>query len=158
MKKQLIFALFAVVLIVPRGTLQAQEPEAPKFSGVIGIGVDTDSQFNPAAGAALVTSLADKTYSFSGFNVRGDVEKKPIVTVMQGLMYEALKHDRFTVYGNANGGVSQSDSATTGAFSAGGLVGYDLKPNLEMLIGFFGNINPSEPGQKFKVMAALRLK
>lgn len=152
----LFACLLANVLAMAQVTPVVEEPS--KFSGVVGVGLDTDTQFHPAAGAALITEVADKTLSFSGFNVRGDVDRKPIVTFMQGVMYEALKYQRFTLYGNANGGVSQSKSATTGMASFGGIVGYDLKPNLELIIGLLGNINPSEPDQKLKIMAAFRLK
>ena len=142
------------VLLLLAGSARAQGLD--KYSGFVGAGFDGDTQFHPTGAAALVTGLADKTYSFSAVTIRGDVDGKPITTVIQGVLYEAFRLDRIALYASLNAQLAQSSSATTGGGSGGGLIGFMVRPNLEIIVGSLGQIAPAEPGENLKFIAGLR--
>lgn len=146
---RLLFTILALLLV----TLSAHAQE--KYLG-IGAGCYAADVTQCKAHLSLVFPMdADgKNFSYSIFEFRGAGEQ-PIYSVRTGFARAMAVVGPVGLLALANGGVSTTDSATTGSMAWGGAADWKITPKLHAVSTIQMLVDPSAGGNKMQVTVGI---
>lgn len=158
MRRMILIAVMGVLAsVVARAQATSLAEEPSKFSAFIGAGLNAEGRVKPAGAAGLLASLGGKLYSYTGLSVRGITDTQPVTSAVQGFLYKVQDTDKLDIYAQGNGGVAQSVDVTSGDFSAGGVVAYKLRDNLELFLGLAARAAPAAGGVSPAILLGFHL-
>lgn len=144
----------AIVLAVLMAPSIAQ---AQNYSVWLGSSVDADAVPNPAGHVCGLIGPEDSSnFSITCLSARGSGDGQPLYDISQGFARLIHTQGRIAAYGLAQGGISTSDTATTGLFSGGFAVVYRITDKYQVVGAGQGAHSSSLQGWKPRVWIGFR--
>ena len=151
-----VFGVFLfLILLVPAVQVSAQE-----YRAWVGASFDADPKRpNPAGHICGLFGPADaRDLTITCMTAHNGVDGQPIYDISAGLAHKIGPQGRFSLYGLAQGGISQSESATTGLFNGGLASSYKIKDKWTVIGAVQGAHSPSLDGWKPRLWIGFVLK